>query len=338
MAREPRKKSDIRHPEDGKIYTVTRKEQSKQSQAIIAAVIAFVAVVAFIYGVLSFNRPDLINEARENLGGSLAILFGVGVIVVTFTALIAMLGNATFERVSTPEGRVKFASSLSKVLTIFLKLTTGMEFTDSEGDKRNQTRENDQAERDIYSYGASSTETPFEVYVSDILRSLSAYAASSEITARKLLDKGVAFMAGGLVFYVLAIVIWQVFANLTHPDTRVMYVGMAACSMTFIVVEFLAAWFFKQYRYYVEVSLSCLRVRSVYDRYLLSYYALSEFKGEGEVGARDKMMKVLKEDVNWPTYKGGVSNDFNYMMESMSAAYTSIEKIKDLFPQKKKGS
>jgi hypothetical protein len=320
---------------DEKIYTITRKGLSKQSQAVIGAIIAFAATVAFTYGILSFNRPDLVNEARANLGGTLAILFGVGVAAVTFTAQIAMLGTATFEKVNTPEARVKFASSVSNLLALVLRLTTGIEFTEAEEGKKKQEGTKDKSRENTYSYEAASTETSFEVYVSNILRSLSAYAASSEVTATKLLDKGVAFMAGGLVFYVLAIVIWQVFANLTKPDAHVMYVGMIACSMTFVIVEFLAAWFFKQYRYYVEVSLSCLRVRSVYDRYLLGYYALREFEGEEGIDARDRMMEVLKEDVNWPTYKGSASNDFNYMIESMSTAHTSIEKFKNIFQQKK---
>ena len=329
-------KEEIRtHKKDGKVYVVqTQSNKPSGLIGVLGALTAYIAILAILYGVLSFNRPDVIKSAFENKIALSALLFGFGVVVIALTINIAALGRATFEKVSSLEGRTKVASSLSTVAQWVLRTTVGMEFAsfDEPDGKSNKVDSKD----DFFSYGAFSSDTPFEAQASSILKSLSAYATSSEITATKLLDKGVAFMAGGLVFYVVAVIVWQVFANFTHPDPNVMYVGMAACSMTFIVVEFLAAWFFKQYRYYVEVSLSCLRVRSVYDRYLLNYYSLREFKGEADESIRKQMAEVLKEDVNWPTYKGSVANDFNYMIESMGAAHTSMEKVKDIFQPKKK--
>lgn len=331
-----------RHRKDGKVYIVRRKvNKPGDGLSILGAVLSYIAMMAILYGVLSFNRPELIEKVFENRAALGALLFGGGVVLISFTVALANLGRASFEKVNSPEGRLRAASSLSAVGRWALQAATGMEFSpidDSESKVEKGASKDGLSnfKEDHFSYGAFSSNTPFETHTSNVLKSLSAYATSSEITATKLLDKGVAFMAGGLIFYVLAIVVWQIFANFTHPDPHVMYVGMAACSMTFIVVEFLAAWFFKQYRYYVEVSLSCLRVRSVYDRYLLGYYSLREFKGEGEDGIRAQMTEILKEDVSWPTYKGGMENDFNYMIESMGAAYTSMDKMKGIFQPDKK--
>lgn len=291
---------------NGSYYYVLKEPKKKIAwTTILGALIAFMAAASTFYGMLSFNRPDLIALALENKGATLAICIGAGVGLISFSISMSSLGRATFEK----------AINLGQ---------------------RTVQEESGSYKEDLFSYGACAANTGFELFVSNVLKSLSTYATSSEVTAAKLLDKGVAFMAGGLVFYIVAVVIWQVFANLTNPDPHVMYIGMAACSMTFIVVEFLAAWFFKQYRYYVEVSLSCLRVRSVYDRYLLNYYALREFKGETDKDVRSQLVEILKEDVNWPTYKGAVANDFNYMVESMGAAHTSMEKMKDIFQPKKK--
>ena len=293
--------------ENGTYYFVNKEESKKISWGLLfRMLVVYSAVATTLYGMLSFNRPDVIQTALENRAATLALLIGIGIVLGAFATAMSTLGRGTFEK---------------KVIAL-----------------RGQTSQDNAGEfkEDLFSYGACSSGTSFEAFASNILKSLSAYASSSEVTATKLLDKGVAFMAGGLVFYVLAVVIWQIFANLTKPDPHVMYVGMAACSMTFIVVEFLAAWFFKQYRYYVEVSLSCLRVRSVYDRYLLNYYALREFKSESDIGVRDQLAEVLKEDVNWPTHKNWAANDFNYMVESMGAAHTSMEKMKDIFQPKNK--
>lgn len=330
------------HSKDGKVYVVRRKvNKPVDGVAISGALLSYIAITSILYGVLSLNRPDIIEKAFENRSALAALLLGGGVVVISFAASLSSLGRASFEKVNSPEGRLRAASSLSAVSRWALQAATGMEFSaidDSEGKvEKGEGKDGlNGFKEDNFSYGAFSSNTPFEAHTSNIIKSLSAYATSSEITATKLLDKGVAFMAGGLIFYVLAIVVWQIFANFTHPDPHVMYVGMAACSMTFIVVEFLAAWFFKQYRYYVEVSLSCLRVRSVYDRYLLGYYSLREFKYATEEGIRAQMTEILKEDVNWPTYKGGMANDFNYMIESMGAAHTSMDKMKGIFQPDKK--
>lgn len=325
---------------DGRSYVVRKKADSfNDVTTLLGALAGYLAFLGMVYGTVAFNRPELIDLASQNKAPLFTLLFSVGAFFVAFIVKMSSLGSGTFEKVNTSTARVKFESSLSLLGKLALFLSTGLELADGDDSdsKKNNGEGKNSLKSDYLSYGAVSNGEPFEIYCSSILKSLSAYATSSEVTATKLLDKGVAFMAGGLVFYLLAIVIWQVFANLTHPDPYVMYVGMAACSMTFIVVEFLAAWFFKQYRYYVEVSLACLRVRSVYDRYLLGYYALKEFKTDGDEKIRNQMSEILKEDVKWPTYKGASANDFNYMVESMSSAHMTLGKLKDLFqPEKPK--
>jgi hypothetical protein len=323
-----------------KVYYAQKADKPNITSSLAGATFGYIAILGIVYGVVSFSRPELIEEAFQKKWALFLIVFGLGVFLVSLAGSLSVLGRATFEKVSTAGARITFPSSFSSLAKVLLQLS-GVAVVDEisgYGDRGQTKTEPLELQADRFTYGVDLPESSFESFISNVLRSLSAYATSSEITATKLLDKGVAFMAGGLVFYIVAIIVWQVFANLTNPDSYMMYIGMAACSMTFLVVEFLAAWFFKQYRYYVEVSLSCLRVRSVYDRYLLNYYALREFEGKDDEKIRKQMMEVLKEDVSWPDYKKGVDNDFNYMIESMSAAHTSLDKMKDLFQPKKKAA
>jgi len=323
----------VKRGTDGKLYAAHMKENSKLTRSTIGAIVAYVSCLLFLYGLLSFGRPELIKVAFSNPVALLALVLGAGVAIVVFTVQLSLLGSATFQKVSSPEGRIKLSNSLGNLSGWIIKATTGIDFAavdEVQVAKEGPTQSNEVRE-EHFSYSAAGADTPFEKYTSKILRSLARYAETSENTASKLLDKGVAFMAGGIVFYVLAIIFWQVFKNILNPDEHVMYVGMAACSMTFIVIEFLAAWFFKQYRYYVEISLACLRVRSVYDRYLLGYYAVQEFDSEEKQDACEKLVIMLQEDVNWPSPKSAIDSDFNYMLESMSSAHTSIEKLKGIF-------
>ncbi|WP_282348031.1 hypothetical protein [Pseudomonas sp. PS01301] len=329
------------------VRILDRNLKTSKLNIFIGSVFANLSIGLLVYGWFSFAEPEFITKIQANSIGAISFFLGGFILIVIVTLITLSMGDKTFEEERDPSTGISFRnsyikytsdSSISRLVEKVAKEareTSNKPLDSSEAGLEQEGGEN--AKTDSRYYGAASDDTHFEKYISEVLRSLSAYAVSSEITAQRLLDTGKTFMARGLFFYCIAIGLWQFFANATKPDSHVMYIGMAACSLTFIVIEFLAAWFFKQYRYYVEVSLSCLRVRSVYDRYLLTYYALKSFKAGDEVEARDKMMEALKEDVKWPTYKGAASNDFNYMMESMGAAHTSLEKIRKIFKDSGKG-
>lgn len=329
------------------IRVLEKKLKTSKLNIVIGSILANISIALLVYGWFSFAQPEVITKIQANSVGAISFFIGGLIFIVIMTMITISMGDKTFEEERDPSTGISFSNSYIRY-TSDSSISRLVEKASKEAreksikpvDTSDAGLEQDgeaNAKADSRYYGAASDDTHFEKYISEVLRSLSAYAVSSEVTAQRLLDTGKTFMARGLFFYCIAIGFWQFFANATKPDSHVMYIGMAACSLTFIVIEFLAAWFFKQYRYYVEVSLSCLRVRSVYDRYLLTYYALKSFTAGDEVEARDKMMEALKEDVKWPTYKGAASNDFNYMMESMGSAHTSLEKIRKIFKDSGKG-
>ncbi|TDJ76419.1 hypothetical protein E2H86_11610 [Pseudomonas putida] len=294
--------------------------------ALISTVISFVATSLITYGYLSFYDPAKLVLLTSNKSAVLALGLGGGIIFIVFGVWISFLGKSDFAG-----SNLKMTKELARDF-YFQKSNAAS----ADGENKIYDRSVSEAIDKImhpFDYEAGSQDTLFERYITGILKSLSSYASRSEETAAKLLEKGVAFMAGGLLFYVVAIVAWQFYAKLASPVEHLLYIGMIACSTTFLVIEFLAAWFFKQYRYYVDVSMSCLRVRSVYDRYLLSFYALKEFDSGG-VGARDKMLEILHEDVKWPSYQATTRNDFNHMLETVAVLSNSLDKVKDIFKRK----
>ncbi|WP_236207854.1 hypothetical protein [Pseudomonas tohonis] len=176
----------------------------------------------------------------------------------------------------------------------------------------------------------------FTYHVRDIIRSLDALIGASEEKASKLLDTGTRYLRSGIYFYVSTILAWQIYMFYEGPKTQI-WIGIASCSLAFIVIEVLAAWFLKQYRSYVDTSLSYLRIRSMFNKFLLSYCAIQSLSAEDAdlTDARTQMLKVLETDIQWPDLKELNSNDFNFMLESLGAFTSTIEKLKAVISKEK---
>lgn len=186
------------------------------------------------------------------------------------------------------------------------------------------------------SIGASSE---FEYSIAEIVSYLGEHIKLAESKASKLLDKGTTYLRRGLYFYIASIVLWQIWGHFVSFDGLVI-AGMVSTSIAFIIIEFLAAWFLKQYRSFVDSSMAYMRVQSYFNRYLLLYFAAKEFGADGLGGdaAKERLLKMLSQEIKWPELKDVNANDFNYMVEAMGAMHTSFEKLKGIVqPKTKKG-
>jgi hypothetical protein len=167
--------------------------------------------------------------------------------------------------------------------------------------------------------------TPFELYVNAIVKALDDRISLSEIKANLLLSQGKSLMGWGVLFYIVAIGAWQVVAHY-WGYSYILLIGMISSSLLFVVIEFLAAWFLKQYRSYIDSSMAYLQARSVYNNYLLTYYALNQFDENADT--KKVLVKMLGEKITWPSVKELSKNDFNYILESLSAFTGAVDKMK----------
>ena len=171
-----------------------------------------------------------------------------------------------------------------------------------------------------------------EHYIHGITKSLDRHIELSEKKASKLLDTGTMYLRRGIYFYVISIFVWQVVAHVWGVDKQLIF-GIVSCSLTFLVVEFLAAWFLKQYRSFIDSSIQFMRVKSVFDRYLLSYYAVKEFSNEASEGlaeSKAQILKVLAEEIKWPealTAKAGELNHMVQMFDSLAGVLDKMKKV-----------
>ncbi|WP_421303253.1 hypothetical protein [Aeromonas veronii] len=141
----------------------------------------------------------------------------------------------------------------------------------------------------------------FDDYFNEIRRVLLEQAHTSDKKASILLDKGTAYSKGGITFFISSIIGWQILSSLTGFKEQYIY-GIVSCSLLFMFIEFLAAWFLKQYRHFVDTSTYHIKVKSIFDKYMLSYLAIKSLSGNegGEESKYQAMLKILEEDIKWP--------------------------------------
>lgn len=181
---------------------------------------------------------------------------------------------------------------------------------------------------------------PLETHIYDVIESLENHIDMSDKKASNLLDTGTMYLRRGIYFYVASILVWQGVAQFRGVDQALIF-GIVSCSFTFLVVEFLAAWFLKQYRNFNDSSMQFMKVKSVYDRYLLSYHALNQFSPEREeaiVEARAMMLAVLEKEARWPELSSLKIADVNHMAQIFESVGGMLDKAKGVISKERESS
>lgn len=312
--------------------SAVRKVASDLSKSRISEIIAnFVVAISLLSGgvaVTSFARIDLVELARNNEVGASAV--SIFIVVLSLYYVFAPRiekADQSFLNIDREAVNVRVSKRLKEFYLV------DRDVSDLNSDTA-EVRERTVADR-VESL-SKKHQTPFSNYVETVISSLDDRINLAEQKASMLLDRGTGYLRGGIYFYVATIILWQVAIYYTGFHSHV-WIGIFSCSLTFLVVEFLAAWFLKQYRSYVDSSIAYLRVRSTFNRYLLSYHAINEFGGESSANdlSRLQILKVLEEEVKWPEMKDVNSNDFNFMLESVSSFTAALEKLRGAFDKDK---
>lgn len=167
----------------------------------------------------------------------------------------------------------------------------------------------------------------FENYFNVIRTTLEEKATVADQKASILLDKGTSYSRGGITFFILSIVVWQALSWIKGFEPQFIY-GIASCSVLFIFIEFLSAWFLKQYRQFVDTSTYLIKVKSIFDRYMLAYLLLKEASGDN----KEKLLEVLpllKEDIKWPETYLLKNGDISFAKETMETMTYLLKTMKE---------
>jgi hypothetical protein len=168
----------------------------------------------------------------------------------------------------------------------------------------------------------------FREYYYELKSVLQEKAANADAKASLLLDRGVGYSRFGIFFFILTIVTWQIL-SWEHGFRSQFIYGIASCSLLFIFIEFLSAWFLRQYVHFVDTSTYLMKVKAIFDRYLLTYLVALD---EQVLQLQDKavaagVLTILKDEIKWPdTYllKEGDVSFAREVMESLAAVAKAI--------------
>lgn len=166
-----------------------------------------------------------------------------------------------------------------------------------------------------------------------IIQSLQIKADRADAKASLLLSRGIRYTIFGIVFYLFSIVSWQyVF---WHHGYKVEYLwGILSCSFLFIFVEFLSAWFLRQYKSFTDNSVYLIKVKSIFDRYLLMYLVEGENSFNQNGNVFKKVLDSLALEITWPDTNVIESKDKGFSAEALTSLTELLTALKKDSPER----
>lgn len=169
----------------------------------------------------------------------------------------------------------------------------------------------------------------FKSYFLSIIERLEKQIDISDKKASELLDKGTSYARNGIMFFIVSIVVWQVASGIWGFKEHFIY-GMASCSLVFIFIEFISAWFLKQYKSFTDTSTYIIKVKSIFDKYLLVYFALQDVYEDNSKHSK-KVIDILGEEIHWPDTYLLKKGDLGFAKEAIEAMTHFASSMKSEF-------
>ncbi|MES2207283.1 MAG: hypothetical protein V4525_10900 [Pseudomonadota bacterium] len=158
----------------------------------------------------------------------------------------------------------------------------------------------------------------FTQYFDSIRKVLEQKAAIADEKASILLDKGANYSRLGITFFIISIIGWQILTHFSGFHIQHIY-GIVSCSLLFIFIEFLSAWYLKQYRQFIDTSTYLIKVKSIFDKYMLVYLATKEATSLGHDAKKSSLhlIEMLRADIKWPESYLTKNADLSFAKEAL---------------------
>ena len=146
-------------------------------------------------------------------------------------------------------------------------------------------------------------------------------AYQADRKASILLDSGTGYAKAGIAFMVASVVVWQTLSFVFGFTNQIVY-GAISCSLIFLFIEFLSAWFLRQYKSFVDSSTYLMKVKSIFDRFMLSYLTIKDYVDvpfSEKKALVDRLVVALSEDIKWPETTLTKHSDVSFAAEAMES-------------------
>ncbi|EET83037.1 hypothetical protein ACN6TW_10460 [Acinetobacter radioresistens] len=165
----------------------------------------------------------------------------------------------------------------------------------------------------------------FSEYFISVINYLEIKAIDSDKKASLLLDNGKRFSVVGIIFFILATIIWQFFiTSVGEFKTQHIY-GILSTSLVFIFIEFISAWYLRQYKSFSDTSTYLTKIKSIFDKYMLIYLVSAE-KGDKDFTI---LLEQLSSDIKWPETYLLKNADVSFAKDALETMTTMAQAFKN---------
>lgn len=295
---------------------------ARRPKVLITLLLAYLGVGMFFLGVTKQDITPLIQEYA---------LAGAGALV-TFIAVLLQFDDSrrrreeANERVSSVDERRREITESEALRSLWKEIKNVKETQQVDYEKiENIISKSEQKKIQVRLEQYKS----FSNYFDGIRTLLENKSTDADEKASILLDKGTAYSRFGIIFFIISIAIWQGISFITGFKEQYIY-GIISCSLLFVFIEFLSAWFLRQYRNYVDTSTYLIKIKSIFDRYMLTYLAIHDSEKD-----TTSLAHVLSDDIKWPETYLMKNADVSFAKEAMEAMTYMAQTVKKEAKNKK---
>lgn len=164
----------------------------------------------------------------------------------------------------------------------------------------------------------------FSSYFTSVINYLEIKSIDSDKKASLLLDNGKRFSALGILFFIVATVFWQFYiSHIGKFEAHHIY-GIISTSLVFIFIEFLSAWYLRQYKSFSDTSTYLTKIKSIFDKYMLIYLVSVE-KGDKDFTI---LLEQLSSEIKWPETYLLKNADVSFAKDALETMTTMAQAFK----------
>lgn len=164
----------------------------------------------------------------------------------------------------------------------------------------------------------------FKSYFLKIINILEEKSIDSDKKASILLDNGKLYFITGITYFIVAIIFWQIYISYIGEFKTNHIYGIVSTSLVFIFIQFISAWYLRQYKSFSDTSTYLTKIKSIFDKYMLIYLVSVE-KGDKDFTI---LLEQLSSEIKWPETYLLKNADISFAKDALETMTTMAQAFK----------